>query len=129
MQVRISTSNHNTTLTIQIIPNSTLQLLRPFAQHTRQILQIITRRDPKPAHKIPRRILHARILAQVLNLLLFRAAEIGVRGDGSGTLETLQTAARFGLRGWVEGVAVEEFVAADAFLRAEAFAGVAFGVV
>ena len=28
-----------------------------------------------------------------------------------------------------EGVAVEELVAADAFLRAEAFAGVAFGVV
>lgn len=90
---------HNTPLTInsflpleprsrvQIVPYSPLQLTRPVAQHTRQILNIIPRGNPKLPHKVLGRRLQIPIIA--LGNLIFRTAEIGVRGDGRGALEAL----------------------------------------
>lgn len=116
-------------LRIQIIPNSPLQLRRPLAKNIRQILNIIPRRNPKPPHKIPRRTLQIVILAEIHLVVILRSAEIRIRRDRRRALESLQTRSSFGLGVGVVGVAAEEFVGGDAFLAAEFFAGVAFGVV
>lgn len=115
---------------LQIIPDSPLQLRRPIPQHTRQILQIIPSRDPKPPHNVLRRALQIAILARrAWHLLVFGTAEVGVGGDGLGAFEALQTGLGFGLGVRIEAALAEEFVGGNAFLRAELFAGIAFGVV
>ena len=52
-------------LPIQITPYSTLQLGRALSQRTRQILQIIARRNPKPPDKILGCIFQIAIIARI----------------------------------------------------------------
>lgn len=109
----------------------TLQLSRPLPQDIRQILQIITSRDPKLPHKIPRRALQIAVIPILVSLrhVVFRSTEVGVAANGRSAFEALETLLGFCLGGSVEVVAAEEFVRGDAFLGSEFFAGVFFVVV
>lgn len=115
---------------VQVIPNSTLQLRRALAKHTRQVLQIISSGDAELAHEVLCRSLQ---IAVVLNatgaLLVFGTTEVCVGRDGLRAFETLQTGLGLVLCGRVVGALAEEFVGGNAFLHAELFAGVALGVV
>lgn len=113
-------------LTVQIIPNSTLQPLCSLSQHLRQIIQVISCRDTKLPHKVLSRTLQIPI---ILFRVLFLPSKVGVRRNGTCTLKTLQTLLGFRLCVRVEGALAEELVAGNAFLGAEFLAGVFLGVV
>jgi hypothetical protein len=115
---------------VEVIPNSTLQLRRTLAEHTRQIFQIIASGNAELAHEVLCRSLQiAVVLDATRALLVFGAAEVSVRGDGLCALEALQTCLGLGLCGWVEGAFAEELVGGDTLLNTELLAGVALGVV
>jgi hypothetical protein len=119
------------TSVVEVIPNGPLQLRRPLAKHTRQILEIVTSSDPKLAHKVLRRRFQIAVVfdATGASLFVFWTAEVGIGRYGLRAFEALQARLGFGLCGGVVGAFAEEFVGGDAFLDAEFLAGVALGVV
>lgn len=125
-----STNHRNHSSVVQVIPNGTLQLRRALAQHTRQVLQIISSGDAELAHKVLCRSLQVAVVLNATGaLLVFGTAEVGVGGNGLRAFEALQACFGLILCGRVVGAFAEEFVGGNAFLDAEFFAGVALGVV
>jgi hypothetical protein len=118
---------HSNPSTIQIIPNSPLQLARPLAQQTTKILQIIPRSNPKLSHKILRSALQIPIL--LLPSLALGSSKISIGRNTRRALETLQSLLGFRFSRGIKIIATEEFVRGDAFLDAEFLAGVAFRVI
>jgi len=108
---KIPTTNLHTPSVIQIIPNSPLQLRRPLAKHTRQILQIIASGNPEFAHKVLRRRLQIAVVLDAAGaFFVFGTAEVGVGRDGLRAFEALQAGLGFGLGGGVVDAFAEEFV-------------------
>lgn len=97
-------------LIAQIIPNSALQLPAPFAQHTRQILQIITSSQSKPSDEILSGSLQITIITSTFGDVVFRTTEVGVRADGGCAFEAGESGLGFLLRGRVVGGTAEEFI-------------------
>jgi hypothetical protein len=77
---------HNLDLRVQIIPHRALQLSRALAEHTRQILQIVTRRDAEFAHKVFGRSLEVAVV--FFGGVVFWATKVCVGRDGSCAFET-----------------------------------------
>lgn len=109
-------------LAVEITSNSTLKPRGTLAQHLRQILQIITSRDTKFAHKVLSSTLQITII--FTSIFLLGSSEVCVRGDGGRSFETLKSLLGFSLGVWVECAFAEELVRGNAFLGAEFLAGV-----
>jgi hypothetical protein len=113
----------DTSSAVQIISKRALQLSSTFANHRRQILNVIASCDAELAHKVFRCVLQVPIVQRRVDLI-FRSTKVRVRADRSRAFEALQAILGSALLGRVESVATEELVGGDAFLRAELLTGV-----
>jgi hypothetical protein len=78
---------HQFLLTIQVSPNSTLQLNSALAQNIGQIFQIIACCDTKSAYKVLGRGFHIPIVIGIE--ILFWSAKVGVGRDGGCAFKAL----------------------------------------
>jgi hypothetical protein len=86
----------------------------------RQILQIITSRDPKAAHKVLRRRLQVSVTIVHCGELVLGPAEVGVAGDGGCAVELAQTLLGLGLGVGIVSFAAEVLIRGNSLLCAEA---------
>lgn len=110
-------------LVVEIRPDRALQLAGTLTNHVGQVFQIVSSCDSKLAHKILGSRLEVTI---VLNLLFLLPSKVGIRGDGRGSLESLESRLGFGLSIGVVGALAKVLVGGDGLLRAKLAAGERF---
>ena len=112
-------------LAVQITSDSSLQFPCSFSGQSRQILDIITCRQPKLSDHVPRRRLQIAIVA-FRRIVLLRTTKIGIGGYRLGPFEALEASFGFVLGGGVVGGATKEFIGGNGFLVGEFLACILF---
>lgn len=104
----------------------TLQLSSTLSQHVRKVFQVIAGGDPELPYEIPRSALQISVVTIFVCLwdVILGSPEISITAYRAGAFKALETLLGFGLSGWVEVIATEEFIGRYAFLGAEFLAGV-----
>jgi hypothetical protein len=82
-------------LTVEVTPDGTLKPRSTLTQHLRQVLQVISSRNSKLAHKVLRCTLKITII--ISTGFLLRTSKVCVGRNGGCSFESLQSLLSFGL--------------------------------